>query len=226
MRSSLSAGLTVLLLSIAAAPALAQVSEPDEGGASGPQPSSVRVEPVQSNAFPFSYMIRKGIALQCGQAEDKRHRQPDISCHIQAKITVKSAVARFIGLGSTVLASGVAGNVVNHLEDDDGQDEGRVYYLAIPAAVKDKLRAKHIRALGIHITGTFTAHTGPNGNLPATDKVLCNGDEDPADSCSIKAPKRVILPAGDGELVCWRYMPWYLATPAHWGKMCPRPHQI
>jgi hypothetical protein len=224
MRSSLLLCLAVLLLSIAAAPVLAQVSEPDEGGG-GPQPSSVRVEPVLSNSTPAPYMFRKGAALQCGQAEDKRHNSPDISCHINAKITVKQAVASFLGLSSTVIASGVPSRVVDHLMVDD-EDEGRVYFLELKQSVKDKLRAKHIRALGVHITGTFTAHTSATTRSPATDKVLCNGAEDPTTSCSIKAGKRTIWPAGDGELVCWRFMPWYLATPARWGKMCPRPHQI
>lgn len=220
MRSSLLAGLAVLLLSIAAAPALAQGE-----GDGGPQPSNVSVQVVASNAaFPLAYTIRHGITLQCGQAGTKLGG--DTSCHIKAKVTIKSAVASFLGLGSTVIASGVAGNVVDHLRDENGDDQGRVYYLPLPAAVKTKLRAKHARGLGIHITGTFTAHTTASGNFPATDLVLCDDSQTPTTSCHIKAPKRVILPAGDGEMVCWPFMPWYLATSIKYGKMCPRPHYI
>jgi hypothetical protein len=221
MRSSLTTGLAVLLLCIAAAPAIAQVSEPD---GSAVRATPVSVSPVESNAFPLAYQIRHGVALLCGHAPDKR--SADISCHIQAKVTIKSAVARFLGLSSTVIASGVAGNVVNHLKDDEGNDEGRAYFLEMPAAVKAKLRAKHARGLGVHITGRYTAHTGAFLGYPSIDTVLCDGSEEPTTSCSIKAPKRVILPAGDGELVCWPFMPWYLATSIKYGQWCPRPHQI
>jgi hypothetical protein len=181
---------------------------------------------VQSNSFDLAYIIGKGAPFACGQPADKRRNQPDVSCHIEATITVKSAVASFLGLSSRTIASGVAGNVVDHLTDDNGDDLGRAYFLPLSAAVRAKLRAKHVRALGVHVTGTVSAHTTATAYSPASDKVTCGSDPNPTDSCHITAPKRVTWPAGDGELVCWRLMPWYLATPATYGKMCPRPRQI
>ena len=228
MRSRL---LLLCLAAVACCLAFAAITfaqgEPNEGdGGGGVYASSASVNPVLSNSFPASTLARKGILLGCGQAADKR--DADVSCQIDAKVTIKKAVAHFLGLSSTVIASGVAGHPVDHLKDDNDDDLGRVYSLELKDSVKSALRAKHVRGLGVHITGTVRAHTSAFGSYPATDKVICDGFDMPSssDSCPIKAGKRSIIPAGDGELVCWRYMPWYLATPAKWGKMCPRPHQI
>lgn len=221
MRSSLSAGLAVLLLCLATAPALAQ----GDGDTGGGEVAATTISGQPWYALPLRDALRTGLAFPCGQEASKRG--PEITCHIKATLTVPSAVAHFLGLDSRVIADGVAGDMVNHFEDADGDDQGRTYFLKLRSSVKSAIKAKRIRALGFLLSGTASAHADAFGGFsPASDKVQCRNSDALKSSCSFNSRKAVILGAPDGELECWLYMPWFVAKKTTWGKMCPKPHYV
>jgi hypothetical protein len=199
----------------ATVPALAQTEEGDEcveGCASAQAPV------VDNKNFQTAYFLdalRKGQPFLCGNPADESRKIAEVGCRIDAKISIPAKAAKFLGLSSRVLAHGVAGDMVEHFKED-GDDYGRAYFLELPSALRSKLKAKKIRGLGVTITGTIT--------VAGADQVYCGSGRTLHASCPIDYGKKAnIWPAQDGEMVCWRVMPWWVATKSAWGKMCPRP---
>jgi hypothetical protein len=213
-RRTLPALFAVLALcSIGGGVALAQTDEgePCEEACSA-QPAA-QVDNRSFTTAELSAVLRRGLPFLCGNPADARF--PDVDCKINAKITVPAKVAKYIGLHSRVLAHGVAGNRTNHYTPDR-DDEGRAYFLEFTDAAKARLKAKHIRALGVLATGTIT--------VKGADQILCGTAQTTRASCPLDyGHKANILGAADGELLCWVVMPWWVATKTKWGKMCPRP---
>lgn len=182
------------------------------GGVQAPQ-----VDPKNFTNATYKVVLSQGQPFACGSPKTKYG--PDVDCRIEAKITVPAKAARYLGLSSRVLAEGVASNRKDHFEVD-GDDMGRTYFLEFPSAIKAKLKAKRVRALGVQITGTITV----NG----ADQIFCDDPKGPKDthpSCPIDyGNKANILSGEDGAMLCWTVMPWWVAIPSPgWGKMCPKP---
>jgi hypothetical protein len=212
-----------LLISALAIPLLC--SAPAQGGqdeGSGECAGACPVEAVSVDDSPYQgdtlrTVMRRGLPFACGQAADDD--QIEIDCHIEAKVTIRPKAAKYLGLKSTTIADGVAADRVEHYknDDDDETDLGRAYFLDIPAAVKAKLSAKRVRALGVRVTGSIT--------VPGT-KLYCGFDYDVKKArCPMDSGKKAfVLGAPDGEIVCWTVMPWWVAIKSPgWGKMCPKP---
>ncbi len=194
----------------------------EECGPTGPTLNTMSDENMGMYSMPFDDVYKRGIPFQCGSPADKSRGLPEVACHIEAKVTVPAKVASFLHLSSRVIAHGVAKTKVDHLKNDYNRDQGRLYFLPLPSKVKAALRAKRIGAMGVKIAGTVSE--------PGAPAVYCESDSlsmNPPKhaSCSFSSGKKALTYGGqDGEMLCWRYMPWWLATPSPgWGKMCPRP---
>ena len=220
MRSKLSCVLAILIL-CAAVGGTAFAQEGGDGEGSAP-PVYPDVQNQISEAMPFLDTLAQGQPVPCGQPADRY--SAEIACHIDAKITISARMAHWIGLDSRTVASGVAGGMRDDYTDAGGDKLGRTYFLEVPSSVKAKLRAKHVRALGVQVAGTIT--------VPGQDKIICDSDHSQPPKTQAKcdltlgSEKRLIWGGQDGEMLCWRFMPWGVATPAKWGKMCPRPMHV
>lgn len=221
--------LMAALCSLGAAPhALAGSDEPDEEG-----PAQT---PVVYHAFAelrLGEALRSGrIPIICGEpASGEKGVEfyvPEQDCRIEATFTVPAKVANWLGLKSRVIAQGVAGDMKDGYEVES-YGESRVYFLKIRNvdALKAKLKRKRVRVLGGNVTGTIT--------LRGEERIKCWGDprkSDPKAKCPVRSEgaggkgQFTWHGEGEGEMLCWRFMPWYLATPAKWGQMCPRPINV
>lgn len=197
-----------------ALPALAQTTEPGEGDCVE-GPCDVQAPTVDNTNFqdaPLAAILRRGQPFVCGAPADAKTKTPEVDCRIHATISVPAKAAKFLGLRSPVLAEGDAADKVEHY---DGQ--GRAYFLTLPSTLRSKLKAKHVRGLGVTITGKIT--------VAGADQIYCAEGTKPHASCPIDYGKKAnVWSAPDGELVCWPVMPWWVATKSPgWGKMCPKP---
>jgi len=178
------------------------------------------VPSVDNRSFtwaPYTETLKKGQAFLCGQPADARRQTPDVDCRIHARISIPAKAAKYLGLSSRVLTSGDAGGRVDHYKNDDGDDQGRAYFLRFPASLKPRLKAKHVVGLGVTVTGTMS--------VPG-QQVHCASD--PGDtlhpSCPISYGRKLqTWPVADGQMACWAVMPWAVAIKSVWGKRCPRP---
>lgn len=198
-----------------------------EGGLGAPVPPTISPEIF---ARPLAKTLAQGQMFTCGEpARDADSYKgpntvhfPAVRCRIDVTVSVPAKVASYLGLGSRKIAGGVLTDAVDNPRDENGRrmNGQSAYYLAIPAAVRGRLKAKGIRALGVTIAGT--------ASVVGEDKVYCGNDDSPKPvlhaSCPILMNSKSVTWAGeDGELLCWTIMPWWTAVKAHWGKMCPRP---
>lgn len=217
--------LTAALFSLGAAPqALAGSPEPDE---KGPAKTQVVYQVLVEDRL--GKALRTGrIPIICG--EDAQYEEgdefyiPAQDCRIEATFTVPAKVANWLGLKSRVIAQGVAGDLdENYRVESYG--EVRTYFLKIRNvdALKAKLKRKRVRVLSGNVTGTV--------RLRGEERVVCWRDDTPKEKCPFRGSgeknnRFTWHGEGEGEMLCWRYMPWYLATPAKWGEMCPRPINV
>lgn len=220
LRSLLAALIAVLAFGLAAFAATASAQQGDciEECAAGP------AAPYLSGAMlyeDFDKVMAHGQGFSC--PEDRQDKS--LTCRIDVKITVPAKVASYLRLGSRTLVDGVASRVVEHYKVGR-RDQGRTYFLPLPASVKSKLKAKRIQAMGVAIHTTVT--------IPGKDKFYCPNEQSrtppPRTSCSFdtddESGRTMIWGAGDGEIVCWNYMPWGAAIPTKWGARCPRPVNV
>ncbi len=206
---ALTAGLT--------AQAVGQTNE--EGG--GTQRPTISNDTAYS--MPYDDVVRLGVPFQCGSAANAARHQPDVACRVEAKVSIPSKVASFLHLSSRVLAHGVATDHKDSFTINDSKVRDRTYFLPIASSVKAKLKAKKVGAIGVTQTGDIS--------IVGQDKVYCDSDAQDSNSpplrssCPIVHHSKALIYGGqDGELLCWRYMPWWLATPVpHYGDRCPKP---
>lgn len=195
-------------------------AQEEADGPSGPLVNQMDDVNMGKFSLPYDTVYRRGVPFSCGGPVG-RGRRVAVACRIEAKVTVPAKVASFLRLSSKVIANGVATTKVDRFEDDDGNEADRVYFLPLRASVKSKLRGKRVGALGVHIAGTVRDADASSVTCWSEDKT---GNGPKRSECSFTSGKKALIYGGqDGELLCWRYMPWWLATPATWGKMCPRP---
>lgn len=212
-----------LLACLAAAPAASgQTTEGD--GPSGPTVTVLDDQTIATFAMAYDDVYKRGIPLPCGSKADTRRRIPEVACRVEAKVTVPAKVASFLRLSSNVIARGVATHKVDDFapdRDTSSGETGRFYFLPLSSAVKSKLKAKRVGAMGVHITGTIAA--------VGESQVMCSSEYQRGlrtkhSECDFTTGRKARIYGGqDGEMLCWRFMPWWLGTPATWGKMCPRP---
>ena len=183
--------------------ALAQ--SPAEGDGGGPTAPYLYPTVSSSDWGPFT---AKGMPITCG--EPAKGSAPAVHCRVTARITVKPALVHYLGLGSTVLAHGVAGN------ETSGRD-GYTYFLKLPGSALTKLMAKRVKGLGMHVTGS--------AGLPDGSQFFCDNRPGLVTACPVSSEKLTTV-SKQGAMLCWVYMPWQLAIPAKWGAKCPRPKQI
>lgn len=225
MRSlRLSLALSAALCLAAAGTAIAQVEEGD--GPSGPTLPVLDDQTIATFAMAYDDVYRRGIPLPCGSEADTRRRTPEVACRVEVKVTIPAKVASFLRLPSNVLARGVATRKVDDFapdRDSSSGETGRFYFLPLSSAVKSKLKAKRVGAIGVHLSGTISAVGHSEIHC---ESETANGTRTPPkrSRCSFDSGRKARIYGGqDGEMLCWRYMPWWLGTPATWGKMCPRP---
>jgi hypothetical protein len=217
--------LGALLLCLAATTTAlgAGLRQADEGGGEGGGVERPSIADDSPFTMPYDDVIRMGVPFQCGAPANPTRKAPEVACRIEATVSVPARVASFLHLSSRVLASGVASEHKDRFTANDETVRDRTYFLPISSAVKAKLKAKKVGAIGVTQTGTIS--------IVGEDKVICYSEsQDDAtpplrSSCPIVHHKKALIYGGqDGELLCWRYMPWWLATPVpHYGDRCPEP---
>ena len=213
--------LMVLCLLSASASALALEGQPVEIVSESPQ--DLHLEMTETS---LADVLRTGEQpFQCGHPREEFHLEeeqtrvvPEVDCRIKAKLTIPAKAANWLGLGSTLIASGVAGNMVEHFKEGH-RDLGRTYFLKIDniGALRTIFKRKRVHALSGYISGSATAVGG--------EKVFC-GSPGSRKSCPIPGNAG----AGgfewqDKVVVCWVFRGgwWVGVAPAHYGEMCPKP---
>ena len=219
--------LMAVLCSLGAAPhALAgSPEEPDEEGSARPPVVYHAVVDIR-----LGEALRTGrIPIICGEPasgeEGVEFYVPEQDCRIEATFSVPAKVAKWLGLKSRVIAQGVAGDMKDGYKVES-YGPSRVYFLKIRNAsgLKAKLKRKRVRVLGGNVTGTIT--------LRGEERIVCWKDDAPKAKCPVRSDgaggegQFTWHGEDEGEMLCWRFMPWYLATPAKWGEMCPKPINV
>jgi hypothetical protein len=106
-------------------------------------------------------------------------------CEIEARITITAAQAKVLGLKSRVLAHGTAkGPVTARIA---GRREHNLYFLKIPAAIKRRIKARHIVTMKVVVIGSArwespAVPAGESGTAtPAEPRTATWPDPDPDD---------------------------------------------
>jgi hypothetical protein len=180
----------------------------------GPQLTTVGGDQIYGD---YDSLLAKGQGFLC----PKPSQGDSFDCRIEVTVTIPAPVARHLHVSRNIIDK-VASHVVEHYTTGRrGRDQGRAYFATLSASVKDKLHAGHVQALGAVVHSEVT--------VPGQDKVFCAQDDRPTprSSCSFDGNEvRTIYAAGDGELVCWTYMPWGLGVTTKWGARCPTPKHV
>lgn len=221
---TLSAALALCLVA-GVAPGLAQTGDAcEEDACAGQTTRPAEVTNDLHLAPPFVDVLRRGYPIPCGNPADPARGVPDVECRVDVKMSIPAKAAKYLGLPSRTLAAGVVSERVEKYRLEDEEDSGRTYMVKLPAAVRARMSAKKVRALGVTITGAIT--------VPGAEFVTCDSDRGSGPtklplrkSCPVDTGRKaMILPAPDGEIVCWTVMPWWTAVKSPgWGKLCPKP---
>ena len=165
--------------------------------------------------------------IHCGQPSEEFPAEgggtmlvPEVDCRIQAKLTVPAKVANWLGLGSPVIASGIAGNMVEHFKDHWHRDLGRTYFLKIDniGALRATFKRKHVHWLEGYVSGSATE---------VGKQVLCESGQ-PRNSCPVTGTsgERTFRWVDEQVGVCQVFRKgWWLGIqpPASSGGRCPKP---
>lgn len=217
--------LMVLCLLSACASALAFEGQTGGGKVVDESPKHLHLQMLETS---LSDVLRTGeVPFHCGQPSEEVPDEgggtifvPQVDCRIKAKLTVPAKVANWLGLGSTVIASGVAGDMVEHFKTQYDGDAGRTYFLKIDniGALRAKFKRKRVHALMGDVSGFATDANGK--------QVLCESGK-PVKSCPVigEGPHRGFEWQDENALVCWVFRSglWVGVSPPHYGARCPKP---
>ena len=196
--------LIMLCLLSACASALAGEGEP---GVITVDEKPPQLDPQLVEATELSDVLRTGKQpIQCGKPKEEFGSEgggktivPEVDCVIKAKLTVPPKVANWLGLNSTVLASGVAGDMVEHYKSRYDGDVGRTYFLEVPniGVLRAKFKRKRVAQLEGFVSGSAT--------VVGRDQVFC-GTERIKKSCPVDGSnggEEFSWEAGEGVLLCY-----------------------
>lgn len=175
----------------------------------------------------LSDVLRTGeVPFKCGQPSEEVPNEgggtifvPQVDCRIKAKLTVPAKVANWLGLDSPVLASGIAGDMVEHFKTKYDGDAGRTYFLKLDniGALRAIFKRKRVHALMGYVSGSATNSNGK--------PVLCESEK-PRKSCPVvgEGPHGGFEWQDEDALVCWVFRSglWVGVSPPSQGARCPK----